>query len=49
VYAGLPDLLVDDLERKATTETDALARSGSLGLVVYIRRQRRKAKEPPKP
>jgi hypothetical protein len=45
IYAGVPDLMVDDLERQAMTETDALARSGALALVVYVRRRRRKAQE----
>jgi hypothetical protein len=45
IYAGLPDLLVDDLEREAMTETERLPRAGALALVVYVRRRRRKALE----
>jgi hypothetical protein len=45
IYVGLPDLLVDDLEREAMTETERLPRAGALALVVYIRRRRRKALE----
>ena len=49
IYAGLPDLMVDDLEREAMKETERLPRSGALALVVYVRRRRRKALEPVKP
>jgi hypothetical protein len=48
IYAGLPDLMVDDLEREAMKETERLPRSGALALVVYIRRRRRKALERPR-
>jgi hypothetical protein len=49
IYAGLPDLVVDDLEREAMKEIERLPRSGALALVVYIRRRRRKALEPERP
>ncbi len=49
IYAGVEDPMLNDLERQAMTETDALARSGALALVVYIRRRRRKAQEPARP
>jgi hypothetical protein len=49
IYAGLPDLMVDDLEREAMKEIERLPRSGALALVVYVRRRRRKAQEPQKP
>ncbi len=49
IYAGVPDLLVDDLEREAMKETERLPRAGALALVVYVRRRRRKAQEPPRP
>ena len=45
IYAAVPDLMLNDLERQGMTEADALARSGALALVVYIRRRRRKALE----
>ena len=49
IYVGVPDLMLEDLERQAMTEAEVLARSGALALVVYVRRRRRKAQEPPKP
>jgi hypothetical protein len=48
IYAGLPDLVVDDMEREAMKETERLPRAGALALVVYVRRRRRKALEPAK-
>jgi hypothetical protein len=48
IYAGLPDLMLDDLEREAMKETERLPRAGALALVVYVRRRRRKALEPAK-
>jgi hypothetical protein len=49
IYAAVPDLMLDDLERQAMTEAERLPRAGALALVVYIRRRRRKALEPVRP